>query len=100
MAKLSITEIKVRHRYRKNLGDIESLAASIKELGLLHPIVVRPDGRLDCRGKAIGRLQTARLENRAGDITSTSRKWSVANLRRTLSGRTFCPRKSMPSAEP
>jgi hypothetical protein len=46
MAKLSITGIKVRHRYRKNLGDIESLAASIKELGLLHPIVVRPDGLL------------------------------------------------------
>jgi len=41
MAKLSITGIKVRHRYRNNLGDIASLAANIKELGLLHPIVVR-----------------------------------------------------------
>jgi hypothetical protein len=40
------SQIRVRNRYRKNLGDIESLAASIKELGLLHPIVVRPDGRL------------------------------------------------------
>ena len=46
MAKLPITGIKVRSRYRKNLGDIASLAASIKELGLLHPIVVRP-GRGD-----------------------------------------------------
>jgi ParB-like chromosome segregation protein Spo0J len=46
MAKLPITEIKVRHRYRKTLGDIDSLASNIKELGLLHPIVVRPDGRL------------------------------------------------------
>ncbi len=46
MAKLPIIKIKVRSRYRKNLGDIGSLAASIKELGLLHPIVVRPDGRL------------------------------------------------------
>jgi N6-adenosine-specific RNA methylase IME4 len=46
MAKLAINQINVRNRYRKNLGNIESLAASIKELGLLHPIVVRPDGRL------------------------------------------------------
>ena len=46
MALVSIRKIKVRNRYRKNLGDIKSLAASIKELGLLHPIVVRPDGRL------------------------------------------------------
>jgi N6-adenosine-specific RNA methylase IME4 len=44
MARLPVTKIKVRNRYRKKLGDIESLAA--KELGLLHPIVVRPDGRL------------------------------------------------------
>jgi ParB family transcriptional regulator, chromosome partitioning protein len=46
MTKLPITKIRVRNRYRKTLGDIQSLAASIKELGLLHPIVVRPDGRL------------------------------------------------------
>ena len=46
MAKLPISKIRVRSRYRKNLGDIESLAASIKELGLLHPIVVRPEGRM------------------------------------------------------
>ena len=46
MTKLSIRKIKVRNRYRNSLGDIKSLAANIKELGLLHPIVVRPDGRL------------------------------------------------------
>jgi ParB family chromosome partitioning protein len=46
MTKLPIRKINVCNRYRKKLDDIESLAASIKELGLLHPIVVRPDGRL------------------------------------------------------
>jgi hypothetical protein len=46
MTKLPIRKIRVRNRYRKSLGDIDPLAASIKELGLLHPIVVRPDGRL------------------------------------------------------
>jgi ParB family chromosome partitioning protein len=46
MRKLAINKIKVRDRFRKNLGDIDSLAASIDEVGLLHPIVVRPDGGL------------------------------------------------------
>jgi ParB family chromosome partitioning protein len=46
VTKLLIRKIKVRNRYRKSLGDIESVAVNIKELGLLHAIVVRPDGRL------------------------------------------------------
>jgi ParB family transcriptional regulator, chromosome partitioning protein len=46
MTRLPINKIRVRNRHRKNLGDISSLAASIKDIGLLHPIVVRPDGRL------------------------------------------------------
>jgi N6-adenosine-specific RNA methylase IME4 len=46
MPKLAINKIKVRNRFRKSLGDIDSLARSIDEVGLLHPIVVRPDGRL------------------------------------------------------
>jgi N6-adenosine-specific RNA methylase IME4 len=46
MKELAIKKIRVRDRFRKDLGDIDSLAASIDEIGLLHPIVVRPDGRL------------------------------------------------------
>jgi ParB/RepB/Spo0J family partition protein len=45
-AKARIADIKVGVRHRKDLGDIPSLAATIGELGLLHPIVVRPDGTL------------------------------------------------------
>lgn len=43
---LPIDEIDVGFRYRKDLGDLRSLADSIQEVGLLHPIVVTPDGRL------------------------------------------------------
>jgi ParB family transcriptional regulator, chromosome partitioning protein len=46
MPKLAVKRIKVRNRIRKSLGDIQSLALSIEEVGLLHPIVVRRDGRL------------------------------------------------------
>ena len=46
MPSLPISRIKVRSRFRKKLGDIQPLAESIKDVGLLHPIVVRQDGRL------------------------------------------------------
>jgi N6-adenosine-specific RNA methylase IME4/ParB-like chromosome segregation protein Spo0J len=37
-----LAEIRVGRRFRKELGDIDSLARSIAEVGLLHPIVVTP----------------------------------------------------------
>jgi N6-adenosine-specific RNA methylase IME4 len=43
---LPVEQIAVGQRYRKDLGDLRSLAASIEEVGLLHPIVVTPQGRL------------------------------------------------------
>jgi N6-adenosine-specific RNA methylase IME4/ParB-like chromosome segregation protein Spo0J len=40
------TEISVRERHRKDMGDIEGLKASLVSVGLLHPIVITPDGAL------------------------------------------------------
>jgi N6-adenosine-specific RNA methylase IME4/ParB-like chromosome segregation protein Spo0J len=42
----TIDSIKIGERFRKDLGDIGSLAQSIKEIGLLHPIVIQPNGTL------------------------------------------------------
>jgi ParB-like chromosome segregation protein Spo0J len=39
---LQLEQIVVGDRYRKDLGDVSSLAASIDELGLLQPLVVTP----------------------------------------------------------
>jgi N6-adenosine-specific RNA methylase IME4 len=41
-----VIDIIVGERHRKDMGDIAGLAASIHELGLLHPIVITPDGEL------------------------------------------------------
>ena len=43
---MPIDAIRVGPRHRKDLGDIPALAASMAELGLLQPIVIRPDGTL------------------------------------------------------
>jgi N6-adenosine-specific RNA methylase IME4 len=42
----AVTDIGVGPRHRRDMGDIASLAASMAELGLLQPIVIRPDGML------------------------------------------------------
>jgi ParB family chromosome partitioning protein len=41
-----LAEVTVDQRVRRDLGNIASLAASIASLGLLHPLVVKPDGTL------------------------------------------------------
>jgi N6-adenosine-specific RNA methylase IME4 len=42
----AIDSIHVGTRHRRAIGDIDGLAASINEVGLLHPIVIRKDGVL------------------------------------------------------
>lgn len=41
-----LEEITITKRHRRDLGDIISLAQSIADVGLLHPIVIRPDNTL------------------------------------------------------
>jgi N6-adenosine-specific RNA methylase IME4 len=41
-----IAEIRIGARYRRDLGDVDRLAASIASVGLLHPPVITPSG--DC----------------------------------------------------
>jgi ParB family chromosome partitioning protein len=41
-----IAEIVVGFRHRKDLGDIDELALNIQNVGLLHPVVITPDGLL------------------------------------------------------
>lgn len=41
-AEMSISDIIIGKRHRRDLGDIEGLAASIRDVGLLHPVVITP----------------------------------------------------------
>lgn len=43
---MRIVDVVVGERHRKDMGDLDGLAQSISEIGLLHPIVVTPDNRL------------------------------------------------------
>jgi N6-adenosine-specific RNA methylase IME4/ParB-like chromosome segregation protein Spo0J len=55
---MHIDQIQVGFRYRRDLGDLRSLAGSIAEVGLLHPVVVTAEGRLIAGQR---RLEACRL---------------------------------------
>src|SRR4051794_13303113 len=44
--KRPLDSIRIGERHRKDMGDIDGLARSIADVGLLHPIVAKPDGTL------------------------------------------------------
>jgi ParB family chromosome partitioning protein len=46
MTEWPLNRIRVGRRFRKALGDLRALAESVGEVGLLHPVVVTPQGRL------------------------------------------------------
>ena len=54
-----------RHR-RRGLGDIVALTRSMADLGLLQPIVIRPDGRLLVGHRRLASRQGARLDRDSG----------------------------------
>jgi ParB family chromosome partitioning protein len=43
---IDLDAIRIGPRYRKDMGDIDGLARSIAEVGLLQPVVVTPAGIL------------------------------------------------------
>ena len=43
---MQINKIKINKRFRKDLGELESLKKSIQEIGLLQPIVVDEQNNL------------------------------------------------------
>ena len=55
---LKISEIKIGERFRKSSGSLSSLVASIREVGLLHPVVVSEKNELIA---GVRRLEAARL---------------------------------------
>jgi ParB family chromosome partitioning protein len=71
IAMMPIAKIKIGKRTRKDLGDVEWLAESIEDLGLLHPITVDEGGYMQAGArrlaacKLLGRTEIAVIVVRA-----------------------------------
>src|SRR5574337_1611673 len=58
---LSIKLIKVEDRARKDLGDLDDLVSSIKEKGVLQPVIVDTDYKLVAGGRRLAAAELAGL---------------------------------------
>jgi len=58
---LPLKDIIVGDRFRKNYGDIDQLASSIKDFGLLQPIVIARNGQLLAGGRRFAAAQKLNL---------------------------------------
>ncbi len=57
-ATLQLGAIRVGRRHRRKLGDLAGLAESIREVGMLQPVVVTSDGRLVAGARRMAAAQT------------------------------------------
>ena len=55
--KKPIISIKIGQRFRKDLGDVQTLARSIEDTGLLHPVVITPAGELIAGSRRLAAAQ-------------------------------------------
>jgi ParB family transcriptional regulator, chromosome partitioning protein len=73
---IPIANVLVKDRHRSDLGDLESLAASFRELGQLQPIVVSADYLLIAGGRRLAAAKSlgwTEIEAKiANDLTSTA----------------------------
>ncbi len=80
---LPIDAIRVGTRFRKSLGDIDGLAASIAEVGLLHPVVVTPNRELiagERRIEAVKRLGWTNVPVTVVDLRDVVRGEAAENI--------------------
>jgi ParB-like chromosome segregation protein Spo0J len=80
-----IADININQRHRHDLGDVTALAASIKDIGLLHPVVVNPDGVLIAgarRIEACKQLGWTEVPVRVVDLTEIVRGEYAENTHR------------------
>jgi N6-adenosine-specific RNA methylase IME4/ParB-like chromosome segregation protein Spo0J len=84
-ASLNIDDVRIGKRHRRDLGDVGALAASIADIGLLHPIVVRPNGSLiagERRLKAAKLLGWASIPVNVIDLDAVTRGEFAENTHR------------------
>jgi len=76
---LKIADIIIPPRIRKHMGDVEALAASIKTVGLLHPVVVDEKGNLIAGARRIAACKMLGRENVVAHVVK-----NLGEARRTL----------------
>ena len=92
--KVSIADIKIGSRFRKDLGDIGPLIDSIKRHGLLHPVVITADRELVCGARRIEACRKIGItEIEAHQISLNEASVSVAEVDENIFRKNFSVRE-------
>lgn len=70
--KVRVNDIKVEERIRKDFGDIEELAADIKENGLINPLLLTPDLHLIAGERRLRALKHLGVEETEANVMTVS----------------------------
>ena len=90
-----ISEITIGKRHRKDLGDVPALAASIEAIGLLHPVVLRPDKTLIVGGRRIAAYKHLGRDKIPANIARNLTE--LADLLRAEQDENTCRKDFLPS---
>ena len=89
MRMASASEIEIGRRHRRDLGDMDALAASIRERGLLHPIVITSGGRLVCGERRLWACRDVlgwdKIPARVIECDATTGQWHENEIRKSYS---------------
>src|SRR4051794_1259433 len=99
---LPLNTIKIENRCRRHMGDIDSLIASIEELGLLQPIVVTTAGHLiagERRIEAYHRLGRKSIMCCVVDDAAAAWPHLVAEVHENTCREPFRPSEAVAAAE-
>jgi ParB family chromosome partitioning protein len=77
---LKLDEIKIGNRYREDMGDIEELTASIKEVGILQPISVDEEMHLLAGERRLKAARAAELKSIPAVIQKVSGELSAREI--------------------
>ena len=79
---IRIDDVIIGDRFRHDMGDIDTLAQSIAEVGLLHPIVITPGNRLIAGRRRLEAYRLLGLVDIAATVVDFGKKWSevIRNL--------------------
>jgi hypothetical protein len=93
---MKICDIKIHNRHRKLLGDIHALADSMKDVGLLQPVVVDADGNLE---EIHRRLRAERDENTCREPFLPTEAAALADALAPFEKKAAQERRATPNAE-
>src|SRR5450432_1621762 len=102
LIELPLNQITVQRRFRLHMGDIDALVESIRELGLLQPIVITTAGRLIAGERRMEACRRLGLKSIMCSVAETGEEaWAqmLAEIQENTCRKRFLPSEAVRAAQ-